>query len=111
MKEKTSFVVTVVTAWLLIVGGVCLAGWLAPSRAVYPILLVACLVPAMLLMKLRVPISWFRFGVGVSLLILVGLVLAILRRLQMANGPSPMIVLGLAALAGLWLNKKELQSA
>ena len=110
MKSKATFIVNVLITWLLIVGGMCLAGWLSPSRTVYSILLVACLVPALLFMKFRLPISWYRFGVQLSAMIVMGLILAIFRRFQVEHDLALVIAFGFVILAGSFLNKKKVQN-
>lgn len=51
----------VVVWWLLVIGGMCLAGIIAPSRPFYPLALCVCLLPALLFLKYRLPVTWRRF--------------------------------------------------
>lgn len=108
MKINNIFVVNVLATWLLTMSGMCLAGWLSPSRTVYPIVLVACLVPAGLFMKFRLPTSWYRFGSGIAVLSGIGILLAVLRKLEFGSDYTPMIVIGIITFAGPFMNKKEI---
>lgn len=94
-KAVYVYIVNVIVTWLLIMGGMCLAGCLSSSQTVYPLLLVACLVPASLFMKFRLPLSWRRFGMGLAVLIIVGIILAIGRRLNIDDYLRPLIFIGL----------------
>ena len=107
MNEKSIFITNVLVTWFLIVCGICLAGWLSPSRTVYPIILVACLVPELLFMKYRLPTSWSRFWSGIAVLTVIGILLSVLRKLEFGSEYTPMIVIGIFTFAGPFINKKE----
>ena len=110
MNKKATFVVNVLSAWLLVVGGMFLAGWLSTSEETYTLILVASLVPALLFIKFRLPVSWPKFGGGLVLLILIGLVSAILRKLEIKDDFMPMVIIGIVVIAGPLMNKGELQN-
>ncbi len=107
MNRKTTFIVNVIITWFMIVGGMCLAGWLSPSRTVYPVLIAACIVPAALFMKFRLPMSWHRFGSSIAIVTSLGLVLAILRKFDVGHDLTPLIAIGLVAFAAPLLNEKK----
>ncbi len=107
MKEWTTLCVNVFGWSLLAIGGMGLAGWLSPSATFYPIILVAGIVPALLFMKFRLPISWHEVGAGLSLLIAMGLILLILRHFQIERDLDPMILIVLVVLVRPFLDRKE----
>ena len=107
MNKRYIFGINVLVTWLLTVIGICLAGWLSPSRTLYPIVLVACLVPTGLFMKFRLPTSWYRFWSGIAALTVIGILLSVLRKLEFGSEYTPMIVIAILTFAGPFLNKKE----
>lgn len=105
MNKKVTFALDMLITWLLVAGGMILAGWPSTSRTVYPVSIAADIVPAGLFMKFRLPVSWHRFGAGAAIAISLGIILAILRKVELGNDMTPMIGVGLVALAGPFLNK------
>lgn len=108
MNNRNIFVINILVTWLLTISGICLAGWLSPSRTVYPIILVACLVPTGLFMKFRLPTSWYRLWSGIAVLTVIGIILTVLRKLEFGSEYTPMIVIGIISFAGPFIFKKEI---
>jgi hypothetical protein len=83
MKPVSEFLFNVIAFWVLVVGGMSLAG-IIENRTFYPLSLLICLLPAMFFIKFRLPLTWKRFVQTIIFVSIITIVLTLSELLSAA---------------------------
>ena len=78
MKAVAVYFFNAIVWWLMVVGGMCLAGIIAADGPYYGLAVGLGILPSMLFLKFRLPTAWHQFAVAVIVVFLIGVVYFVL---------------------------------